>query len=106
MTRAIGMATFLFVVGGCAPTLIQVDGYQLEKERTEKAFEEIRTRASFEFECPKDQLKLTVLKVNEVLDIGSSYDRAQHVGVSGCEKKAVYVRNIYTEEWIMNTATE
>ena len=49
--------------------------------------------------------KLTVLKVVEVVDIGVSYQRAQQVGVSGCQRKGVYVWD-RPQQWLMNAATQ
>ena len=101
--RVLGIV-MLLLVGGCAapPTMIEVNGYQLEKEPTERAFAEIKTRAAFELECPKEQLKLTVLR--------EKHGSALHVGVMGCDRRGVYVRSYDRStnsfEWLMNTATE
>jgi hypothetical protein len=48
-------------------------------------------RAAFEFDCPKSQI--------EVVEVGS-----QQVGVTGCGKKAVYVRTI--AGWVNNTGDQ
>lgn len=56
----------------------------------------LRTRASFDMNCPEDQLSLTELDRNR------NHQTATY-GVSGCGKRSTY---IYTREtgWVANNA--
>jgi hypothetical protein len=57
-------------------------------------------RASFEMQCPKDQLQVQELHPHEFNGL-----QGGQVGVSGCNKRLVYVKtnNIM---WVVNTASE
>lgn len=55
-------------------------------------------RASFEMQCPREQLQLTGL--NRSLDDGMN--PGAQVGVTGCGRRAVYVA-AYGAGWVMNT---
>ncbi len=73
-------------------------GFMVDKESVDRAFEDIRSRASFEMDCPGAQLQFTVL----FLAYGTSFP--EQIGASGCNKKAVYVR--IPSGWVMNTQSE
>jgi hypothetical protein len=48
-------------------------------------------RASFDFNCPQQQLRL--------VDMGDRLVR----GVEGCGRRATYIQNPHTGTWVMNT---
>ena len=53
-------------------------------------------RASFDLECPSDQLVLTELSRNQ-------FDHVNSYGVQGCGKKVVYVRQKDNTNWVLNS---
>lgn len=56
-------------------------------------------RASFDMECPKEQLNVVALKE---MDFAHGADGSQ-AGVTGCGQKAVYVR--HKGGWVLNSDT-
>ena len=57
----------------------------------------VTTRAAFDFDCPPEELKLTVLDTEGVRNLSSQ------IGVEGCGKKGVYVYFASTDTWISNS---
>ena len=90
---------FLFILTlagsltGCAT--LQSGGFTVDKSSTEHAFEVVKNRASFELECPKDKIEVTVLNAE------GTPARATQIGVLGCGHKAVYVASY--SGWVMNS---
>ena len=64
---------------------------------TLESFEEIKNRASFEFDCPKEKINVVILNTY------SNGPTPSQIGASGCNKKAVYIRSNHA--WVMNTET-
>ena len=93
----LGVVSVALLVG-CAER-IQVDGFTLVKAAVDKDFAAVTNRASFEFPCPKEQLRLVVLNV---LPYNNVF--ANQIGVSGCGRKAVYVQTF--QGWVMNNETD
>ena len=87
---------------GCAT--MQSGGFKVFKGETEDAFENVRNRASFELQCPKEKLELVVLNVIGGGDPNPSFGgrESQPDGATGCGHRAVY---LWTNEgWVMNTS--
>ncbi len=55
-------------------------------------------RAAFELQCPRDQLQLVGLNA----DLDRYIGPGNQVGVSGCNKRAVYVLT-QTAGWVLNS---
>lgn len=70
----------------CAQASIQMDGFVLERDRTEELLSNLRRRASFDLGCPPQELNFTMLAVHD--DAGP--DMPKQVGVIGCKKRATY----------------
>lgn len=90
---SLGILTLGASLTGCAT--LQSGGFTVDQSSTEHAFEVVKNRASFELECPKDKIELTVLNVEGIPA------RAVQIGVSGCGHKAVYVSSY--SGWVMNS---
>ncbi|MCB9624301.1 MAG: hypothetical protein H6723_13380 [Sandaracinus sp.] len=73
-----------------------VDGYALSEQTWSRDEPAIRNRASFDFECPPDQLTLRVLDV-------ANERYARQVGVTGCGRRAVYVDPRMDYMWVANS---
>jgi hypothetical protein len=70
----------------CAQASIEMDGFVLERNRTEELLGKLRRRASFDLGCPPQELSFTMLAVHD--DAGP--DMPKQVGVIGCKKRATY----------------
>lgn len=86
----------LCVLAACAQASIQMDGFILEQERTEELLASLRRRASFDLDCPPQELNFTMLAVHD--DAGP--DMPKQVGVTGCSKRATY-----TMEYLVSRAS-
>lgn len=87
------IAGLLGVLQGCASgDVLQMDGFTLEKQKTEEMLADLQRRASFDMSCPAAELRLTILAVHD--DAGA--DMPKQVGVLGCNKRATYARE-YTQ---------
>jgi hypothetical protein len=93
------LVTFFGALGGCAT--VQSGDFTVYQSDYEKLAKAVKNRASFEMQCPKEQLQLVVLNV-----FSGNNRYANQVGISGCEKRAVYLREPYTDTWVMNTETQ
>jgi hypothetical protein len=87
---------------GCHFETIQSGGFAVSKKGAERAFREVTNRAAFDLSCPKEQLDAVVLNTSGGYSY-SFYDISQ-IGVSGCDRKAVYVYTL--SGWVMNAASE
>lgn len=89
-------------LAACAPMpTMKVGDATIQKEQGEEAFAQVKTRASFDLDCPKEKLVLGVLGVLKVI---GEPDKVDQIGVSGCERKAVYVNTEpYGHKWVMNS---
>lgn len=73
-----------------------VDDHKLFASYWAEDSEAVRSRASFDFHCPKDQLKLTIIATGE-----RGYDElASQIGVRGCEREGASVRT--PSGWVLN----
>lgn len=63
-----------------------------------RATKTVTTRAAFDFDCPPEELKLTVLDTEGARNLSSQ------IGVEGCGKKGVYVYLASSDTWIANSA--
>jgi hypothetical protein len=62
-----------------------------------RATQTVTTRAAFDFDCPPEKLKLTVLDTEGARNLSSQ------IGVEGCGKKGVYVYLASTDTWISDS---
>jgi hypothetical protein len=96
--RRIGLlGGFCMVASGCF-SMVEVDGFRTVERYWEDTKREIPTRAAFEFNCPRENISLTLLAVDR-------NGFAQSVGATGCDKKAVYV-SMPDGAWILNSGSE
>ena len=89
----------LMGLSGCA-TMIMRDGFELLKENWVANEREIISRASFELSCAPDKLTLQVLADMQGANVASQ------VGVTGCDRKVVYVKPYGSGTWVMNSSNE
>ena len=85
----------LLLSTGCAANTIEQDGFVLEKSKTEELLHDLQRRASFDFGCSSDQLRLTILAVHD--DAGA--DMPKQVGVQGCDRRATYTMEFLRSFW-------
>ena len=83
---------------GCAT--VAVDGFTLTQNVWTNDQIDIRSRASFELSCPAESLTLQVLATSRVQSV-----YAGQVGVTGCEKRVVYVRS-EALGWVANSSSQ
>lgn len=76
----------LLAVGCATGQSIEMDGFTLEKAKTEELLGKLERRASFDLGCPGSELKYTILAVHD--DAGA--DMPKQVGVNGCDRWATY----------------
>lgn len=99
LTLIVGL---LGALQGCASgDVLQMDGFTLEKQKTEEMLADLQRRASFDMSCPAAELRLTILAVHD--DAGA--DMPKRVSVLGCNKRATYAREFtqYVETgWTLN----
>lgn len=86
MYRKIVLLTVITVMTGCASIA------DMEKE----SFDKVYPRASFDMDCPRDKIDLTIINANQ-------HGYPETIGVRGCDKKAVYVRPDRQTNWILNS---
>lgn len=90
----------LFALGLIVPLsgcykYIQHSGKEVLEFAWEEEASSVRSRAAFDMQCPKEELSLTLLEVNEGRP---AYPR--QIGVRGCGEQTVYV---WTHSgWILN----
>jgi hypothetical protein len=63
-----------------------------------QAMKTVSTLASFELDCPKDELELTVLTTEGARKL------AKQIGVTGCGQKVVYLYFVSSDAWIADSA--
>ena len=78
---------------------VQSGAFKVHKGTFEDDSAKVRERATFEMDCPKDQIELVVLDVSTDL-YNNNYPK--QIGATGCGKKAIYVRT-GSSGWVMNT---
>jgi len=82
---------------GCAGMRTQVvNGTTLDQARWVNAAEKVKTSAAFEINCPRDQLELVLLD--------SASGVATKIGVTGCERRLVYVDRNGMDQWVLNSS--
>ena len=69
---------------------------------------DLTKRASFDLSCPADEMTTTILSEKPGCGGGDPYHCALSVGVTGCGKKTVFVRNESGNGpmWIRNAEVE
>ena len=76
--------------------------------RENKRMQALVERASFEFDCPAEQLDLRALtrfKLWQNGQIRPLTDAGVQVGVAGCDQRGVYIaRNM--GEWVLNSTSD
>jgi hypothetical protein len=77
----------------------QRDGFTVDKDYTERAFDAVRNRAACELSCAREQLQLVVLNTEPSLNASVP----SQIGATGCDHRAVYVR-VASGQWVMNSA--
>lgn len=80
---------------GCAT--VESGGFKVDRADTERAFDQVRARAAWDFRCADDSLTLVVLAV---FDGGTWNDYPAQIGVTGCGVRAVYVST--SRGWLLN----
>lgn len=107
--RAAGPSLLCFIavstLAGCAhrtpdaPPVVN-NGFNLNPDPWLKDAQTITQRASFDLNCPADQIAVTVLAVG---GNGMYFDDwATQVGAAGCDQRAVYIRT--PQGWLANIA--
>lgn len=88
-TTAVHLAAILLVTVtfGCAGT------------QRDEALQDVRRRASFDFNCPEGDIQLTVL--DSYRDMGERYNQ---IGAQGCDHRGAYV--LGSGGWVLNSDAE
>jgi hypothetical protein len=86
------------LLAGCAAT-VKVGGYSMHQGRWLDDSGVIRARAAFEMKCAAEHLELVPIAVSN----GEVYGIAQQIGVSGCDRRSVYVK-LRGGGWVLNSA--
>jgi hypothetical protein len=94
----------LLVIGlsaGCAtpvlgPGQAVIDGFKVNVKQWEKWKAQVGQRASFELDCPQEDLSMTILDTTS--------DMPTTVGVSGCGYRAVFISA--NGKWVMNSVNQ
>jgi hypothetical protein len=87
-------ASLLLLLPACAT--VQSGGFDIPASFAEREFPKLKNRASFDLDCPAEQLAIATLNVYSTP--GGNYP--SEVGVKGCGRKAVY--NPKNEAWFLN----
>ncbi len=87
-------AFFLLVLVACGGgSQITIDGHVVYESRWQESADAVRNRAAFDFECPRDEIELTLVA-------SRPWRRASHpirIGAQGCGHRGVYAG--YRTEW-------
>jgi hypothetical protein len=75
----------LALLPACAT--VSSGGFEIPAHYAETAFPKLKNRATFDLDCPADQL--TIVTLNVISSPAGNYP--SEVGVRGCGRKAVYV---------------
>lgn len=78
----------------CATT--QVDGFTVYEGYYNESKQEVLRRASFDLSCPPEQMTIQILAGS-----GGSVEAPRQYGVTGCDRKAVYVR-VPNVGWVLD----
>lgn len=78
-------------MAGASPELV----IKIEYANPVNRLRSLQRRASFDFGCPSDQLRLTILAVHD--DAGA--DMPKQVGMQGCERRATYTMEFLSSFW-------
>ncbi len=85
------MSLLAVSVSACAgASLVVVDGQSVYDRPWKDVQGSLPGRASFDLDCPKEQLEL------RLLNVAAFYKYPTEVGVTGCGKRATYVRVVGT----------
>lgn len=89
------LCSTLFGAGCAAGRTIEMDGFILEKDKTNELLGKLQRRAAFDLGCPGPELRYTILAVHD--DAGA--DMPKQVGVNGCERWATYTMEFFPSRW-------
>jgi hypothetical protein len=95
--KVLRAAAVVLCLGGCAT--IESGGFKVDQAETERAFEQVKARAAWDFRCAPEGTEVVVLGV---IDGGSWNDTPAQIGATGCGQRAVYV--LTRSGWVMNNA--
>jgi len=82
---------------GCAGTVVESGGFEVNEVQFNLAKDRIRPRAAFEFSCAPEDIEFVVLEVEWVYPL--------LMGATGCGQKATYARR-EDHTWYMDSATQ
>jgi|HubBroStandDraft_1064217.scaffolds.fasta_scaffold325194_2 hypothetical protein len=98
MISALSLVAAAAGFSGCMPPTTQVNGFKITEVSWGAAQTDVATRAEFDMKCPKDQLQLKLLAVND------QFYYATQMGVTGCGQSVVYVDT--PSGWVANAMSE
>ena len=91
---------------GCSVTTpksptVSVNGHTIDQEDWDHSQRVVTERAAFDMSCESGELQLAVLQTKTVWVTQSDHVvRVAQIGVTGCDKKGVYVRT--SSGWVAN----
>jgi len=88
------VAVFALLLPACAT--VPSGGFEIPASYADREFPKLKARATFDLDCPGEQLTVTTLNV--FATPGGDYP--SEVGVKGCGRKAVY--HPRSEAWFIN----
>lgn len=94
LVKAVLALTFL--LGGCGPSRESAVAGAASQE------DQLRARASFDMQCPKNSLEIVPLKQQPTV-FHSDVLFTTVAGVRGCAKQATYVWEGHRGVWLLNT---
>jgi hypothetical protein len=88
----------LVVPSVAAAKTVVVDGFKVKAMRWNDATATVMAQASFDLNCPKEQLTMTLVAAEAKIP--------DAIGVRGCDQQTKYVRLApFYNKWAMNTTT-
>jgi hypothetical protein len=95
------------LAAGCGGSPVQVDGYQLWSNSWNADAPMLKSRASFDLSCPRNDVTLKVLEASYSPHAfgRSTVGVARTVGAEGCGRRATYVRLSFNDQWVLNGAS-
>lgn len=95
-------ATVATSLVACMSTTL-VDGKPMAESYWQNDKDQIVTRAAFDLACDASAIQIRILKT-QCVGV-SEWCTARQVGVTGCDRRAVYVKADGETGWVMNTTT-
>jgi hypothetical protein len=84
------------LLGACAT--VESGGFKVDQADAERAFDQVRARAAWDFRCRPEGIEVVVLAV---VDGGSWADLPAQIGATGCGRRGVYVST--RVGWVLNS---